>query len=37
MKAMKALALGEERTKREYATILAFDVRVAKEAQDFAD
>ena len=37
MKAMKALSQSEKRTKMEFATILAFDVRVAKDAQEFAD
>jgi translation initiation factor 5B len=37
MKAMKALALDEKHTKKEYATILAFDVRVTNEAAQFAE
>ena len=37
MKAMKALALDEKHTKKEFATILAFDVRVTPEAQQFAE
>ena len=35
LKAMKVLA--QEKVKKEYATILAFDVRVTPEAQQFAD
>lgn len=34
---MKALALDEKHTKKEFATILAFDVRVTKEASEFAE
>lgn len=37
MKAMKALALDEKHTKKEFATILAFDVRVTPEAAAFAE
>jgi len=37
MKAAKVLALDESKQKKEYATILAFDVRVTPEAQSFAD
>ena len=34
---MKVLAQEEKIVKKEFATILAFDVRVSKEAQEFAD
>lgn len=37
MKAMKVLALDEKHVKKEYATILAFDVRVTPEAAAFAE
>jgi translation initiation factor 5B len=37
MKAMKVLALGEAKVKKEFATILAFDVRVTPEAAAFAE
>ena len=37
MKAMKVLAIGEAKIKKEFATILAFDVRVTPEAATFAE
>lgn len=37
MKAMKVLALDDKHTKKEFATILAFDVRVTNEAAQFAE
>jgi len=37
MKAMKVLALDEKHVKKEFATILAFDVRVTPEAAAFAE
>ena len=37
MKAMKVLALDESKIKKEFATILAFDVRVTPEAEKFAE
>jgi translation initiation factor 5B len=37
MKAMKVLALDESKIKKEFATILAFDVRVTPEAANFAE
>lgn len=37
MKAMKVLALDEKHVQKEYATILAFDVRVTPEAAAFAE
>ena len=37
MKAMKVLAVEEVKIKKEFAAILAFDVRVSPEAQAFAD
>jgi len=37
LKAMKVLALDEKKIKKEYATILAFDVRVTPEAAKFAE
>jgi len=37
LKAMKVLAMEDKNIKKEFATILAFDVRVSPEAQKFAD
>ena len=37
LKAMKVLALDPKKIKKEYATILAFDVKVTPEAQKFAE
>jgi len=37
MKAMKSLALDAKHVKKEFATILAFDVRVTPEAAKFAE
>ena len=37
LKAMKVLALDESKIKKEFATILAFDVRVTPEAAKFAE
>ena len=37
MKAMKVLAVDEAKIKKEFATILAFDVRVTPEAAAFAE
>ena len=34
---MKVLAVEEKKIKKEFATILAFDVKVTPEAQKFAD
>ena len=37
LKSMKVLAMEDKNIKKEFATILAFDVRVSPEAQKFAD
>ena len=37
MKAMKALAADESKQKKEFATLLAFDVRITPEAAKFAE
>ncbi len=37
MKAMKVLAQDPAKIKKEFATVLAFDVRVTPEAKEFAE
>ena len=37
MKAMKALAAEESKQKKEFATLLAFDVRITPDAAKFAE